>query len=261
MSLSNILIPNQYHLYCDTITANNLDVPIPSDVVKRTTAFTVSGSLIKVSPTAQDGRVVTMDDNFSISDNSLILDIGKNSQASLQLSNNSILKTNFIEPAPLSTEITLSATDIYVNDVTFNNGILLNGTNQSVLNKYNYVIGLVLTFNTGGGTTKAVATNWQRIGNIVTLTFMSPIVANPGADVSSYVATAPALVADFLPTINDYECLVRTRDNGGTPLVGFFTIKTNGVISLFRDLSTGLNFSNGTTNSGSYNAFSVTYSV
>lgn len=161
----------------------------------------------------------------------------------------------------------LGAKNVFANGVACVGGeILINVPTMAVYDgtQFNLLtprppVGTVastFSFNGSGGTTGSLTIKWEKVGNMISL-YIPAITQTTGTG-STTITNNTALTAAIRPTVAQMGVFQVVENSVGLAPMGFFTIGTNGIITMYRD-GAGTAWTNTTAGSGSANALTVTY--
>lgn len=278
MSISNLFRPNDYDLYCDTLTANSFDVDTitmdhliigstgaqsqPAITINNTNTFN-NTDIIQINCQNPSSKVTLRNTNPASVSNSFVTE-NDAGLIKLQCGNNNSDGTAFVytqNHADLKIgthgveRLRILETGIPTSVST--NALVLNGVTLSTNNSF--PPGSTGTFNvnfTGAITSSNVTIAFQKVGNGVIMRiplFTNAFVGPAG----SIVATGSQIPANIRPDL-DYTFACQSFNNGAfnaTPAQ--ITITTTGNITLWNGWGTGADFTAG--NIGLFSNFACSY--
>lgn len=239
MSIANLFFPNIFDLFCDTLTANVLNI-LNLNVTTINTTNLNATTITATTLTATTETIGTSNIN-SLNVNSMIANV----ITSTSLSSSTITST------------TLSSGSIITTSVNTNNLVLSSGT--PLTNYFEQVISGTLTGP--WAITPTCNLKFSILNNKVTICQSSVITALQNGT-STFMTFSTAIPITYLPAnpaIIRFPIWVFDAGNGGT-LLGTMTITpSSGIINFYSGPNN--NFSGTLANSAGFTPFGVTYDI
>lgn len=188
MSVSNLLIPNNYTVYAKTANIDNIVIDNISAINMALSGnLTVAGTSVLSGPTNVNNTLgVLGQTNLT----TLVVD---------DVTVNVGFSTNALAPSIFNGSVVNNSTTDAIGLVTVGNGVLFNGGGAAeVALNTNFSDTVTLHFTFGGSAVTAVVMNISRLGNICSISFQSFAMAVSAA-AAAFIISSDALPSNLWP--------------------------------------------------------------